>query len=129
MQEYRREGNLIWPLLVDHVRPDMRLAWEEPFGLVLPVIRISTAEEGIHHCNTNNFALQNPCPAAQRTLFDNISERNVVSWNAMIAGYAHNGLAQEALVLFEQMQREGMKPTEVTYISVLSTYITIHLPS
>lgn len=57
-QEYKREGNLIWPLLVDHVRPDMRLAWEEPFGPVLPVIRIATAEEGIHHCNANNFALQ-----------------------------------------------------------------------
>ncbi|KAJ7535063.1 hypothetical protein O6H91_12G017100 [Diphasiastrum complanatum] len=57
-QEYRREGNLIWPLLIDHVRPDIRLAWEEPFGPVLPVIRISTVEEGIHHCNANNFALQ-----------------------------------------------------------------------
>jgi glyceraldehyde-3-phosphate dehydrogenase (NADP+) len=40
------------------VRPDMRIAWEEPFGPVLPVIRIKTIEEGIHHCNANNFALQ-----------------------------------------------------------------------
>jgi len=36
----------------------MRIAWEEPFGPVLPVIRIKTVEEGIHHCNANNFALQ-----------------------------------------------------------------------
>ncbi|XP_061990458.1 NADP-dependent glyceraldehyde-3-phosphate dehydrogenase [Rosa rugosa] len=57
-QEYRREGNLIWPLLLDNVRPDMRIAWEEPFGPVLPVIRISTVEEGIHHCNASNFGLQ-----------------------------------------------------------------------
>lgn len=57
-QEYKRDGNLLWPLLIDHVRPDMRLAWEEPFGPVLPVIRIKTVEEGIHHCNANNFALQ-----------------------------------------------------------------------
>lgn len=57
-QEYKREGNLIWPLLVDHVRPDMRLAWEEPFGPVLPVIRINSVEEGIHHCNASNFGLQ-----------------------------------------------------------------------
>ncbi|CAL9188603.1 unnamed protein product [Musa hybrid cultivar] len=57
-QEYRREGNLIWPLLLDHVRPDMRIAWEEPFGPVLPVIRISSVEEGIHHCNASNFGLQ-----------------------------------------------------------------------
>ncbi|CAI5496411.1 unnamed protein product [Closterium sp. NIES-64] len=57
-QEYKREGNLIWPLLIDHVRPDMRLAWEEPFGPVVPVIRITTVEEGVHHCNASTFALQ-----------------------------------------------------------------------
>lgn len=57
-QEYKREGNLIWPLLLDHVQPEMRIAWEEPFGPVLPVIRINSIEEGIHHCNASNFGLQ-----------------------------------------------------------------------
>ncbi|KAG5559549.1 hypothetical protein RHGRI_009174 [Rhododendron griersonianum] len=57
-QEYKRDGNLIWPLFLDNVRPDMRIAWEEPFGPVLPVIRINTVEEGIHHCNASNFGLQ-----------------------------------------------------------------------
>ncbi|KAL2502492.1 NADP-dependent glyceraldehyde-3-phosphate dehydrogenase [Forsythia ovata] len=57
-QEYKRDGNLIWPLLLDNVRPDMRIAWEEPFGPVLPVIRIGSIEEGIHHCNASNFGLQ-----------------------------------------------------------------------
>ncbi|KAL0358296.1 UNVERIFIED_CONTAM: NADP-dependent glyceraldehyde-3-phosphate dehydrogenase [Sesamum angustifolium] len=36
----------------------MRIAWEEPFGPVLPVIRIGSVEEGIHHCNASNFGLQ-----------------------------------------------------------------------
>ncbi|RYR55301.1 hypothetical protein Ahy_A06g030536 isoform C [Arachis hypogaea] len=57
-QEYKRKGNLIWPLLLDNVRPDMRIAWEEPFGPVLPVIRINSVEEGIHHCNASDFGLQ-----------------------------------------------------------------------
>ncbi|KAF7139005.1 hypothetical protein RHSIM_Rhsim07G0164200 [Rhododendron simsii] len=57
-QEYKRQGNLIWPLLLDNVRPDMRIAWEEPFGPVLPVIRINSVEEGIRHCNASNFGLQ-----------------------------------------------------------------------
>lgn len=57
-QEYKREGNLIWPLLLDNVRPDMRIAWEEPFGPVLPLIRINSVDEGIHHCNASNFGLQ-----------------------------------------------------------------------
>ncbi|CDY55249.1 BnaC02g44970D [Brassica napus] len=57
-QEYKRQGNLIWPLLLDNVRPDMRIAWEEPFGPVLPVLRINSVEEGINHCNASNFGLQ-----------------------------------------------------------------------
>lgn len=57
-QVYKRDGNLIWPLLLDNVRPDMRIAWEEPFGPVVPVIRINSIEEGIHHCNASNFGLQ-----------------------------------------------------------------------
>ncbi|KAH9326421.1 hypothetical protein KI387_006599, partial [Taxus chinensis] len=52
-------------------------------------------------------------------LFENMSERNVVAWNAMIAGYAHNGYANETLVFFNQMQLEKMKPTLATMVSVL----------
>ncbi len=37
-QAWRREGNLIWPLLIDSVTRDMRIAWEEPFGPVMPVV-------------------------------------------------------------------------------------------
>jgi glyceraldehyde-3-phosphate dehydrogenase (NADP+) len=58
LQEWRREDNLIWPLLLDRVTKDMRLAWEEPFGPVVPVIRIQAAEEGVAHCNESRFGLQ-----------------------------------------------------------------------
>ncbi|KAJ7564381.1 hypothetical protein O6H91_02G014700 [Diphasiastrum complanatum] len=53
-------------------------------------------------------------------MFNNMHERDVVSWNALIAGYAQQGLGKDAVTLFEQMQREGIKPDEVTYVSVLS---------
>jgi glyceraldehyde-3-phosphate dehydrogenase (NADP+) len=36
----------------------MRIAWEEPFGPVLPVIRINSIEEAIYHSNASNFGLQ-----------------------------------------------------------------------
>ncbi|KAJ7560412.1 hypothetical protein O6H91_04G128400 [Diphasiastrum complanatum] len=55
-----------------------------------------------------------------RQVFNNMHERNVVSWTAMISGYAQQGFGKEALTLLEQMQREGIKPNEVTYVSVLS---------
>ncbi|KAG2430500.1 hypothetical protein HXX76_010023 [Chlamydomonas incerta] len=56
--EWRREGNLIWPLLLDHVTADMRLAWEEPFGPVLPVMRVPSVELAVEHCNKSKYGLQ-----------------------------------------------------------------------
>ncbi len=36
---------------------DMRIAWEEPFGPVIPVIRVKNIDDAIDHCNSNNLAL------------------------------------------------------------------------
>ncbi|KAJ7528005.1 hypothetical protein O6H91_16G079900 [Diphasiastrum complanatum] len=60
------------------------------------------------------------CTEDARELFDNMSERNVVSWNAMIAGYAQNGLGKEALALYEQMKQEGVQPDNVTFALLLN---------
>lgn len=55
---YKREGNLIWPTLLDNVTPDMRIAWEEPFGPVIPIMRVDNVEQAVQHCNANRLALQ-----------------------------------------------------------------------
>eukprot|EP00253_Pinus_taeda_P035258 PITA_35258 len=57
-----------------------------------------------------------------RQMFDKMSQRDVVSWTAMIAGYAQNGHASEALIFFNQMQRSDAKPNSVTIVSVLSAF-------
>lgn len=54
----KREGNLIYPTLLDYVTPNMRLAWEEPFGPVLPIIRVKTIEEAIEMSNQSEYGLQ-----------------------------------------------------------------------
>lgn len=46
--------------------------------------------------------------------------KNVITWNAMIGGYASHGLAEEALELFKLMKRLKIHPTYITFISVLS---------
>jgi pentatricopeptide repeat protein len=53
-------------------------------------------------------------------VFSSMPERDVVSWNAMIAGYAQHGLAIEALRLFERLIQAGTKPDEITFVGVLS---------
>lgn len=54
----KREGNLIWPVLFDQVTKDMKVAWEEPFGPVLPIIRVANVEEAIAFANESEFGLQ-----------------------------------------------------------------------
>eukprot|EP01018_Ginkgo_biloba_P018757 Gb_28582 [translate_table: standard] len=53
-------------------------------------------------------------------VFDRMSERDVVSWSALIAGYGMHGQGDKALALFLEMQQKGMKPNHITFISVLS---------
>ncbi|KAK6143509.1 hypothetical protein DH2020_023857 [Rehmannia glutinosa] len=52
-------------------------------------------------------------------VFRNMVERDGVSYNAMIVGYAQNGQATEALQLFKEMLKSGEKPDHVTMIGVL----------
>ncbi|XP_057836382.2 pentatricopeptide repeat-containing protein At2g20540 [Cryptomeria japonica] len=55
-----------------------------------------------------------------RHLFDKMERRDVVSWNAMIVAYGMHGHCEDALLLFNQMQQQQIKPTHVTFVSVLS---------
>lgn len=54
----KREENLIYPTLLDHVTKEMRIAWEEPFGPVLPIIRVDSQEEAIEIANASEYGLQ-----------------------------------------------------------------------
>ncbi|KAE8037458.1 hypothetical protein FH972_010045 [Carpinus fangiana] len=53
-----------------------------------------------------------------RRVFDEMGERNVVSWTSLLTGYARNGLSVQALELFFRMQVEGIKPNPYTFKTV-----------
>ncbi|KAF8378100.1 hypothetical protein HHK36_029436 [Tetracentron sinense] len=55
-----------------------------------------------------------------RLLFDQMKERDGISWNSMLSGYAQNGRASEALLLFNQMQVYGANPNPVTALILVS---------
>lgn len=42
-----------------------------------------------------------------RKLFDEMPHRSLVSWNTIIGAYTQNGNAEEALMLFKEMHRDG----------------------
>ncbi|KAI9078902.1 hypothetical protein K1719_039172 [Acacia pycnantha] len=52
-------------------------------------------------------------------LFVQMPRRDIVTWNAMISGYAQHGAGEKALHLFDDMKRDGIKPDWITFIAVL----------
>ncbi|CAA6657982.1 unnamed protein product [Spirodela intermedia] len=56
-----------------------------------------------------------------RQVFDRMPERDVVSWNSMIASLALHSCCREAFHLFHQMLAAGFRPTEYSYASVISS--------
>ena len=57
---------------------------------------------------------------AAKRAFNQMKEKNVKSWSAMVAGYGANGLAKEALDVFCCMNSSGVKPNYITFVSVLA---------
>ncbi|KAF3791873.1 Pentatricopeptide repeat-containing protein [Nymphaea thermarum] len=53
-------------------------------------------------------------------VFNNMKMKNTVSWNVLIGGFVQNNLPAEALALFQKMKQNGMKPSEVTMVNLLS---------
>lgn len=51
-------------------------------------------------------------------LFENMPERDIVSWNSIISAHSKE---PEALVFFEQMEKAGALPDNITFVSLLSS--------
>ncbi|XXG72791.1 hypothetical protein AAC387_Pa07g1806 [Persea americana] len=54
--------------------------------------------------------------------FDEMRLKDMVTWTALITGYAQNDRAEEAIALFPQMLRQGLKPNQFTFASLLKAY-------
>ncbi|VVA95052.1 unnamed protein product [Arabis nemorensis] len=57
---------------------------------------------------------------AARKIFDRMNVHDEVSWTAIIMGHALHGHGHEAVSLFEEMKRQGVKPNQVAFVAVLT---------
>ncbi|KAG5402956.1 hypothetical protein IGI04_009075 [Brassica rapa subsp. trilocularis] len=53
------------------------------------------------------------------TAFDSIADKDVVSWNAFIAGFSENNMKAHALRLFSVMLKEPVEPNYATVANIL----------
>uniref|UniRef100_A0A0D3HNE3 DYW domain-containing protein n=1 Tax=Oryza barthii TaxID=65489 RepID=A0A0D3HNE3_9ORYZ len=62
------------------------------------------------------------CVEDAEQIFYETPQRNLVTWNAMIGGYAHIGDAQNALLVFDDMIRSGeTAPNYITLVNVITS--------
>lgn len=52
-------------------------------------------------------------------MFDRMPDRDLVSWNTIVAGFAQNGFAELALDLVTRMHEEGRRGDFITIVSIL----------
>ncbi|XP_010526036.1 PREDICTED: pentatricopeptide repeat-containing protein At4g33170 [Tarenaya hassleriana] len=57
--------------------------------------------------------------SSARTVFHGMSERDLISWNSIIAGCSQNGMEREAVSEFMHLLRSGLAPDQFTLTSVL----------
>ncbi|CAL9088221.1 unnamed protein product [Musa textilis] len=60
------------------------------------------------------------CIELSRHTFEEMKQRDVFAWNAMICGLATHGLGKETLELFQRFLGGGLRPTGVTFVGVLN---------
>uniref|UniRef100_A0ACD5T828 Uncharacterized protein n=1 Tax=Avena sativa TaxID=4498 RepID=A0ACD5T828_AVESA len=62
------------------------------------------------------------CGAVEQAaeVFDAMARRDVYTYTSMISGLAAHGRGEDALALFANMHRVGIRPNKVTFLSVLS---------
>ncbi|CAJ1956122.1 unnamed protein product [Sphenostylis stenocarpa] len=53
-------------------------------------------------------------------VFELIEAKDVIAWSAMLAGYAQAGETEEAAKIFHQLTKEGIKPNEFTFSSIIN---------
>ncbi|KAM5577691.1 pentatricopeptide repeat-containing protein [Rosa sericea] len=58
-------------------------------------------------------------------VFNQMRDKNVVTWTSMVTGCAQSGQSDEAMTLVREMLRLGLKPNYVTYNSLLSSFASM----
>ncbi|KAF3976422.1 hypothetical protein CMV_000394 [Castanea mollissima] len=73
------------------------------------------------HVNNALLDLYAKCGSIREAhkVFNEMEDKNVVSWTSLIVGLAVNGFGKEALELFKELEREQLVPSEITFVGVL----------
>lgn len=92
------------------------------YGLLIHALAIKQGLDSNVYVGSSLISMYTKCEKVHeaKKIFDTSDEKNVVLWNATLAGYAQNGHAFEVIELFLNMKKCGLQPDKFTYTSILS---------
>eukprot|EP00250_Pteridium_aquilinum_P021965 c25273_g10_i1 orf=214-2037(+) len=79
------------------------------------------------HVGTTLLSMYGKCGTISEAegVFSTLYMRSVVSWNAMMSQYAKHGQAERALLLYREMQEDGVSPNHLTFVICLQACGTL----
>lgn len=101
---------------------DLQLGQQSHAHVLKHGFRFQTGDESSIFVGNSLIDMYMKCGSVEdgSKVFRNMLDRDKVSWNVLVVGFAQNGFAQEALGIFNTMLEHGENPDHVTMIGVLS---------
>jgi pentatricopeptide repeat protein len=92
-------------------------------GRLIHSLVIESSFESHAHIRTTIIDMYAKCGSLDEatTMFQDVLEHNNVTWNALITGYGQWGDYASAVDHFRCMQKQGLKPDDVTFVCLLSS--------
>jgi len=83
------------------------------------IVRLGMSMDVVVETSLVDMYAKNGLLELARFVFDRMKVKNVISWSALISGYAQNGFASDALHMLIKMQDCGFEPDSVALVSAL----------
>ena len=96
-------------------------------NLLFSCIMEDGLESDLFICNSSmDMYAKCGCLKDAHKVFCDMNQRDGVSWNSLITGYAQHANGEEAVRLLQQMLMAGLCPDDVTFSSVIKACAVIH---
>ncbi|KAG6528664.1 hypothetical protein ZIOFF_010848 [Zingiber officinale] len=79
------------------------------------VVKLGVTDNIFVACSLIDMYSKCGCIEEAQCIFDELPEKTIVAWNAIIAGYALHGYSEEALDMYYEMQGANVKMDQFTY--------------
>ncbi|KAJ9185441.1 hypothetical protein P3X46_005079 [Hevea brasiliensis] len=96
-------------------------------GIILHAFVVKVGFDSDVFINTSLVSLYVKCGYLEHAfrVFDDIPDKNIVSWTAIISGYIGVGKCREAIDMFRRLLEMGLRPDSFTLVRVLSACVQI----